>query len=485
MPHDIYNDYYRITLDNQFGFEQLFTYCRDQFGFVYLQDDNSPVIAFFPKTYAVFFKDGLQKDDCQYPNYLIKTYTRQQDFSYKNQSTSTDNILNAFPKIKPCDHHVQEHGFTGGYISFISYDLAAEQNTICLTQHADDHHNHGNIKSKVIAILGEYDIFIQYIEQKWQLYYHQSLEQHPEVTGFIQTIAQSSASLNHEFSINTALTPRWSKQDYDQAFQKVQAYLKAGDCYQVNLTQVFETEIQSGRLLDLLPELLQFTHAPFSGYIHHHDPENGYFELLSCSPELFLSFHEQQRLKTRPIKGTMPRHQDEKIDQQLKNTLIQSEKDRAENLMIVDLLRNDLSVYAKIGSVNVPKLFELESFKHVHHLVSEIQAELLDDIDLFEVLFRALPGGSITGAPKIRAMQIIDELEAANRGAYCGTLGYINHNGTGRFNILIRSIQRYQQYLALWAGGGITIASEMEAEYDECYHKINAIMQQLNQYAKP
>jgi para-aminobenzoate synthetase component 1 len=161
--------------------------------------------------------------------------------------------------------------------------------------------------------------------------------------------------------------------------------------------------------------------------------------------------------------------------------LIDSEKDRAENLMIVDLLRNDLGHYAQTGSVSVPSLFEVESFAQVHHLVSEIRAKLKPDVSVLDVLFNALPGGSITGAPKIRAMQIIDELEAEARGAYCGSMGYLNYDHTGCFNILIRSLQKRGHCLTAWAGGGITIASNCEEEYQECLDKIGAILNCINE----
>lgn len=183
----------------------------------------------------------------------------------------------------------------------------------------------------------------------------------------------------------------------------------------------------------------------------------------------------------------MPRFENAKKDQISKQKLRESEKDQAENLMIVDLLRNDLSVYAEIGTVKTTKLFEIESFNQVHHMVSEITATLKADIHPMQMLLSALPGGSITGAPKIRAMQIIEELEGAPRGAYCGSMGYFNFDGTGRWNILIRSIQKYQAELSLWAGGGITIASDAEAEYQECFDKISAMLDLLNtqQKSKP
>ncbi len=181
----------------------------------------------------------------------------------------------------------------------------------------------------------------------------------------------------------------------------------------------------------------------------------------------------------------MPRYTDPILDEQSKQTLKNSEKDQAENVMIVDLLRNDLSVYAETGSVKTPKLFNIESFKQVHHMVSEITATLKAEINPLDVLLSALPGGSITGAPKIRAMQIIEELEGTPRGAYCGSMGYFNFDGTGSWNILIRSIQKYQHEVSLWAGGGITIASDCDAEYQECFDKVSAMLDLLNTWYTP
>jgi len=247
----------------------------------------------------------------------------------------------------------------------------------------------------------------------------------------------------------------------------------AGDCYQINLTQEFIAKAQ-GSLLSRAEHLWSLTDAPYAGYLKLDD-----FELLSCSPELFIEFNQQQ-LITRPIKGTMPRFDDPELDAASKQKLKASEKDQAENVMIVDLLRNDLSVYAETGSVKTNKLFEIESFNQVHHMVSEIEATLKPDVNPFEVLMSALPGGSITGAPKIRAMQIIEELEGAPRGAYCGSLGYFNFDGSGRWNILIRSIQKFQDELSVWAGGGITIASDCDAEYQECFDKVSAMLDLLN-----
>ncbi|MDO7541086.1 anthranilate synthase component I family protein, partial [Acinetobacter nosocomialis] len=288
----------------------------------------------------------------------------------------------------------------------------------------------------------------------------------------------SSKLKNNIFKLEENIHPRWTKNKYLTAFYKIQEYIKAGDCYQINLTQEFSANF-TGSLLNKAEELWNLTNAPYAGYLKL---EN--FELLSCSPELFIEFDVDKQIKTRPIKGTMPRFKNEEQDLLSKQTLKNSKKDQAENVMIVDLLRNDLSIYANTGSVKTTKLFEIESFNQVHHMVSEVTATLKNDINPMQMLLTALPGGSITGAPKIRAMQIIEELEGAPRGAYCGTLGYFNFDGTGRWNILIRSFQQYQNQLSIWAGGGITIASEAEAEYQESLDKISAMLNLMNSTAE-
>ncbi|NUF34647.1 anthranilate synthase component I family protein, partial [Acinetobacter oleivorans] len=319
--------------------------------------------------------------------------------------------------------------------------------------------------------------FLKYIDNEW--YFFSDEENALDLFKYIKKkleITNSNKSKNI-FELKTSIQPRWSKEQYFEAFNKIQEYIKAGDCYQINLTQEFKANFK-GSLLNKAEDLWSLTNAPYAGYL-----KLDQFELLSCSPELFIEFNQNKQIKTRPIKGTMPRYEDIEKDFISKQTLKNSQKDQAENVMIVDLLRNDLSIYANTGSVKTTQLFEIESFNQVHHMVSEIVATLKDDINPMQMLLSALPGGSITGAPKIRAMQIIEELEEEARGAYCGTLGYFNFDGTGRWNILIRSFQQYQNQLSLWAGGGITIASNAEAEYQESLDKISAMLNLMNSTA--
>lgn len=424
-------------------------------GLVYLNDNNNPIIGFLPQKYILF----------QDESYL--EFQHQNFNEYRNISKL--NHLIDFTRFKENNSQVNINAttsFTGGYIGFISYDFSAHQ-FIDIKNHIQPS-----------LFLGQYRSFLKYIDNDW--YFFSDEPDALELFSYLENRIENSIS-NHSkniFELKTTIQPRWSKKQYFDAFYKIQEYIKAGDCYQINLTQEFKADFK-GSLLNKAADLWGLTNAPYAGYLKLDN-----FELLSCSPELFIVFNQNKQIKTRPIKGTMPRYKNVEKDFISKQTLKNSQKDQAENVMIVDLLRNDLSIYANTGSVKTTKLFEIESFNQVHHMVSEIVATLKDDVNPMQMLLSALPGGSITGAPKIRAMQIIEELEEAARGAYCGTLGYFNFDGTGRWNILIRSFQQYQNQLSLWAGGGITIASNAEAEYQESLDKVSAMLNLMNSTAE-
>ncbi|WP_426455919.1 anthranilate synthase component I family protein [Acinetobacter sp. KB005] len=425
-------------------------------GLIYLNDNNNPIIGFLPQQYILI----------QNKNDLV--FQRQNFNEYKNISKS--NQLLDFIQLK--ENNLKENkdnksitSFNGGYIGFISYDFSAHQFI------------NGQNHIQPSLFLGQYRSFLKYIDNDW--YFFSDEENALDLVTYIEKELETPIVNNSKntFKLKNAIQPRWSKEQYFEAFYKIQEYIKAGDCYQINLTQEFKTSF-TGSLLNKAEDLWNLTNAPYAGYL-----KLDQFELLSCSPELFIEFNQNKQIKTRPIKGTMPRYENIERDFISKQTLKNSQKDQAENVMIVDLLRNDLSIYANTGSVKTTQLFEIESFNQVHHMVSEIVATLKDDINPMQMLLSALPGGSITGAPKIRAMQIIEELEEEARGAYCGTLGYFNFDGTGRWNILIRSFQQYQNQLSLWAGGGITIASNAEAEYQESLDKISAMLNLMNSTA--
>ncbi|MBF7688901.1 anthranilate synthase component I family protein [Acinetobacter rathckeae] len=418
-------------------------------GLIYLEDHGKPVIGLLPKQYW------------QAQHGKMHVYTRQAGWNYSQQPSNQQHLLE-HTRPQKIVTSISEHGFHGGWIGFVGYDYAAQQYITSPSCPQPE------------LYLGLYLSYLKYEQQQWFFYSHE-----PEAAKIFQKINQqltTKASLQ-TFQLNNLCQAKWERSKYNQAFQQVIDYIKAGDCYQINLTQAFTAHAQ-GDLLSTAKAFWTLTNAPYAGYLRLKN-----FELLSCSPELFIEFEANRVIKTRPIKGTMPRYlHDPQKDEQSKNTLKHSEKDQAENVMIVDLLRNDLSIYAETGSVKTNQLFDIESFQQVHHMVSEVQATLKTQTHPLQMLFDALPGGSITGAPKIRAMQIIAELEQQARGAYCGSLGYFNLDGTGCWNILIRSIQKYEHELSLWAGGGITIASKQDAEYQECLDKILAMQNLLNSY---
>lgn len=289
---------------------------------------------------------------------------------------------------------------------------------------------------------------------------------------------QRHATQIRPFQLTGPWVANMSRNDYAEKFFKIQAHLQRGDCYQVNLAQRFCAPYQ-GDEWQAFQRLQASNRAPFSAFLRF--PEA---TLLSFSPERFLQV-AQGAINTRPIKGTCRRYADPEEDHQAALALAASSKDRAENLMIVDLLRNDIGRVALPGSVQVPELFVIESFPAVHHLVSTITATLDPRYTLFDLLRATFPGGSVTGAPKIAAMTIIEALEPQRRSAYCGSIGYISCCGTLDMNIAIRTLLAEKDQLYCWAGGAIIADSAVEAEYQETFDKLNKILPLLTPSYEP
>ena len=286
-------------------------------------------------------------------------------------------------------------------------------------------------------------------------------------------LEQQQAKPAPAFALQGSWQSNMSRAEYGEKFARIQEYLAAGDCYQINLTQRFSAPYQ-GDEWQAYCLLATANKAPFSAFIRL--PESA---LLSLSPERFLLL-DGRHIETKPIKGTRPRHPDPATDRQVARELAQADKDRSENLMIVDLLRNDIGRVSRPGSVSVPHLFAVESFPAVHHLVSTIHGELdarWQGVDLLRACF---PGGSITGAPKIRAMEIIEELEPQRRNAYCGSIGYLSQHGRMDTSICIRTLIAEAGRLHCWAGGGIIADSDADSEYQETYDKVARILPPLS-----
>lgn len=271
-----------------------------------------------------------------------------------------------------------------------------------------------------------------------------------------------------------AITSTFTQATYEEAVRTVKEYIRAGDIFEANISQCFSTAWPSERdPFDLYRILHKINPAPFSAYFQYQD-----FAIISASPERFLKLTEG-KVETRPIKGTRPRHADPLIDNQYADALRHSEKDRAENIMIVDLMRNDLSRVCLPHSVKVKQLCEVESFPSVHHLVSAIEGTLQPGLHAIDLIKATFPGGSITGAPKIRAMEIIHEIEPYVRGPYCGSMGYIGFNGDLDLSITIRTIVKSGERLTYQVGGAVTMDSDPEEEYRETLVKAASMQRAL------
>jgi len=271
-----------------------------------------------------------------------------------------------------------------------------------------------------------------------------------------------------------AIRSDFTREAFERAIQRVVDYIHAGDVFQANLAQRFHVACPAG--LDpftLYRRLRTVNPAPFAALLLW-----GERAIASASPERFLKL-EDGRVETRPIKGTRPRAREDVEDRRLARELVESEKDRAENVMIVDLLRNDLSKVCRDGSVEVPELCTLESFAHVHHLVSTVRGVLRPGCDAVDLLRAAFPGGSITGAPKIRAMEIIAELEPVRRGPYCGSIAWLGFSGWMDSSIVIRTLVMRRGQVQFHVGGGIVADSVPAAEYEETLAKAEGLLRAL------
>jgi para-aminobenzoate synthetase component 1 len=384
-----------------------------------------------------------------------------------NTSVSTEDpfllIQNA---LVPHQQKPNDLPFTGGAIGFFGYDLCRRLESLPDTGSTPD-----SVPEMMVGIY-HWAVVVDHMQHRTFLIgqghdpeLHLRWPHLKKTFSQIQTIGWKVS----DFEVLGDPTPNLNRPAYGRAFRKIQDYILEGDCYQVNLAIRFESSCR-GNPWAAYQHLRTVNPSPFGAYLNY--PEA---QILSSSPERFLRV-EQGQIETKPIKGTRPRSPIPEIDRSNAQSLKASLKDQAENLMIVDLLRNDIGKSAEPGSVSVPHLFEIESFPTVHHLVSTIRAELAKPNHALDLLRGCFPGGSITGAPKIRSMQIIEELEPHRRGVYCGSIGYIGFDGNMDTNIAIRTLVHSDQLLRFWAGGGIVADSDAVSEYEECYHKASAML---------
>ncbi len=378
--------------------------------------------------------------------------------------------------------------FMGGALGYFSYDLGRRFEKLPKIAEQD-------IKVPEMAV-GIYSQAVIFDHKKQQFFLVCPPEKRLTIENLLRVKMTSQINSNKTKS-TFSLTSNWqsnmNKASYVEKFQQVQDYLSAGDCYQINLSQRFSADYQGNEFL-AYQELRKENKAPFSAFMRIDNAA-----VLSVSPERFLQLRHE-KVQSKPIKGTMPRSDDKHQDMKNAISLKNSSKDRAENVMIVDLLRNDIAKVCQPNSVVVPKLFDIESFPAVHHLVSTVEGKLAKEYNAGDLLRGAFPGGSITGAPKIRAMEIIEQLEPHRRSVYCGSIGYLSSCGTMDTSITIRTLvceqrndkptmeqQNSQEQttgkIYCWAGGGLVADSTADSEYQETFDKVNRILPVLNNFS--
>lgn len=368
--------------------------------------------------------------------------------------------------------------FLGGALGYFSYDLGRRFEKLPVQAKQD-------IAVPEMAV-GIYSQAVVFDHKTQQFFLICPAQKRSELECFLQnmlTLNSANTAIENKPPTDFALTSSWQsnmdKASYIEKFQRVQKYLSTGDCYQINLAQRFSADYQ-GDEFQAYCALRKENKAPFSAFIRLEGAA-----ILSVSPERFLQL-SQGKVQSKPIKGTMPRSQDKAQDKQNAATLKNSNKDRAENVMIVDLLRNDLAKVCKPNSVVVPKLFDIESFPAVHHLVSTVEGQLANKYNANDLLRGAFPGGSITGAPKIRAMEIIEQLEPHRRSVYCGSIGYISSCGAMDTSITIRTLigEQASNKIYCWAGGGLVADSTANSEYQETFDKVQRILPVLSKFTQ-
>lgn len=360
--------------------------------------------------------------------------------------------------------------FAGGALGCWGYDLARRQSDLpSLALDAE------GLPEMAVGIY-DWAIQLDHQEKTAQLISHNRYPQTAQIIPQILERLQRNNNVERDtFKVHGRITSNFTRSGYETAFKAVQAYLHAGDCYQINLAQRFAVQA-SGDAFSAYCTLRQLSPAPYAAFLNLPQAQ-----ILCASPERFLQV-QQGHVETKPIKGTRPSVADAQRNALLVQDLRNSSKDRAENLMIVDLLRNDLSKNCAPGTVQVPNLFEVESYATVHHLVSTVTGELAAGRDAIALLRDCFPGGSVTGAPKQRAMEIIEQLEPQRRGIYCGSIGYIGFDGNMDCNIAIRTLVFADGEIRCWAGGGIVADSEAGAEYQETLDKAAAMLELLRYY---
>lgn len=363
--------------------------------------------------------------------------------------------------------------FQGGAIGFVAYDYARKIEVLPNMAKDDlqipdiyfyifDSWAVHDVKTNTVTLmkLEDSDVNLEEWANNWQVAAQSGLE----ARKFEKTNAVEVANDEHELLVSFAGT------DFEAAVKKIQTYIAQGDVFQVNLS-VRQSKNLNATAMDVYEALRAFNPSPYMAYIEAPD-----FAVVSGSPELLVKRHGNE-LSTRPIAGTRPRGKSEAEDLALAQELIDNEKERAEHVMLVDLERNDLGRVSAYGTVEVDEFMVIERYSHVMHIVSNVRGEIAEDKTNADVIRAMFPGGTITGAPKIRTMEIIEELEPVRRGLYTGSIGWLGYTGDMEFNIVIRTAFIKDGVAHIQAGAGIVIDSVPEREYQESLNKAKAMWQ--------
>ncbi|WP_088105969.1 aminodeoxychorismate synthase, component I [Halalkalibacter urbisdiaboli] len=362
--------------------------------------------------------------------------------------------------------------FQGGAIGYFSYDIVREIERLPL-QAKDD------LDLPDLYFMLFHDVFIyeHEAEKMWVIVHGETgteeiLEQRMNEYVKLWTATGKERTWIQFPKINLELSPSLSEEAFSEAVEKIREYISAGDVFQVNLSvrQAKEMITEPFHVYDVLRTL---NPSPYMSYL-----QTPHFQFVSSSPELLVK-KQGNEVSTRPIAGTRSRGKDEAEDHQLAATLIENEKERAEHVMLVDLERNDLGRVCKFGTVEVNELMVIEKYSHVMHIVSNVRGKMREDVDHYDVIRATFPGGTITGAPKVRTMEIIEELEPVRRGVYTGSIGWIGFNDEMELNIAIRTMVCKDNIAYVQAGAGIVIDSNPHYEYKESLKKAKALWRAL------
>lgn len=446
---------------------------------------------FIDKPYAVLLDSAKQISKTGRYSYIgcnpFSILTCKNREVYLDDAYNTENVFDLLKKLLKqyqIENHANMPPFQGGMMGYFGYDLCHQLENIPSAKINDMQFSDLEV--------GFYDLVLAFDHQlKKAWIFSSGLPEHDDAKRltraqnrlqFMANILARQPSMTFNgasFCKQEDIISNFSQRDYMNAVQKTIDYVYAGDIFQANISQRFSVQMHDGFLpWQLYQKLRRLNPAPFSAYLQLSDTI-----IASASPERFLQL-QTGKIETRPIKGTRPRSQDPNIDQQTAIELVNSAKDKAENIMIVDLLRNDLSKVCHDHSVNVTQLCALETYEAVHHLTSAIQGILTEENTAIELLRATFPGGSVTGAPKIRAMEIIYEIEPHARGPYCGCIGYIGFDGSMDTSVTIRTFVIKNNIVTFQTGGAIVADSDPHQEYLESLVKaqplINALIQDVS-----